>query len=88
MKQLLVTTKEAWQSLGIGRTRFFEILSEGHIQAVRLGKRTLIPVAELERFAAALPQRNATPPYKSRVRRRDAGHTPVMAAHSPAEAKP
>jgi excisionase family DNA binding protein len=58
MKQLLVTTKEAWQSLGIGRTRLFEILSEGRIQAVRLGRRTLIPVEELERFAAALPARN------------------------------
>jgi len=60
VKQLLVPTKDAWQSLGIGRTRFFEILSAGHIKAVRLGGRTLIPVAELERFAAGLPLRDGT----------------------------
>jgi excisionase family DNA binding protein len=59
VKQLLVTTKEAWQSLGIGRTRFFEILSEGQIQAVRLGRKTLIPIAALEAFVAALPPRNS-----------------------------
>ena len=67
MKQLLVTTKEAWQSLGIGRTRFFEILSQGHIPAVRLGRKTLIPIAALEAFAAGLPPRNSQQPTKKPV---------------------
>jgi excisionase family DNA binding protein len=87
VKQLLIPTKEAWQSLGIGRTRFFEILSEGHIQAVRLGRRTLVPVAELERFVAALPQRNESPPTNSSVQRRGAVYDSGMAAHLPREPK-
>jgi excisionase family DNA binding protein len=87
VKQLLVTTKDAWQSLGIGRTRFFEILSEGQIHAVRLGRRTLIPVTELEKFAAALPQRNTACPSKSGRRQRDTGCDSAPVAHSPGESK-
>jgi hypothetical protein len=84
VKQLLVTTKDAWQSLGIGRTRFFEILGAGQIRAVRLGGRTLVPVAELERFAAELPQRSVS---RAQSSARESGRTrgADAAAHSSAE---
>jgi excisionase family DNA binding protein len=56
--ELLTTTHEAARRLGIGRTKLFELLKEDRLRAVRLGSKTLIPVAELENFAATLPLRN------------------------------
>jgi len=58
MNELLTTTHESARRLGIGRTKLFELLKDKRLTAVRLGRKTLIPVAELERFAAALPKRN------------------------------
>jgi excisionase family DNA binding protein len=58
MTTLLVSTKNAWRALGIGKTKGFELLRTRKLGAVRIGRKTLIPVAELERFAASLPRRN------------------------------
>lgn len=58
MNQILCSTREAAHRLSIGRTKLFSLLKEGKIKAVRLGTRTLIPVGELESFAATLPTRN------------------------------
>jgi excisionase family DNA binding protein len=41
--------------LGLGRTRFYEILNAGEIRAVRLGRRTLIPASEIRRYQLSLP---------------------------------
>ncbi len=57
MPELLVSVLEAARRLGIGRTNVFRCLNEGKIRAVRLGGRTLVPVAELARFVDALPER-------------------------------
>ena len=65
MNELLATTHEAARRLGIGRTKLFELLKEDRLHAVRLGRKTLIPIAELESFAAALPARR--PPTKTDV---------------------
>jgi excisionase family DNA binding protein len=58
--ELLISTREGARRLGIGKTTFFDLLKDGRIEAVRLGGRTLIHPAELERFAAALPRRACT----------------------------
>jgi excisionase family DNA binding protein len=58
--ELLVSTRESARRLGIGKTTFFELLKNGRIKAVRLGGRTLVPPAELERFTASLPRRTCT----------------------------
>ena len=55
--QLLVSIPVAAHRLSIGKTLTYELLKLQKLQAVRLGRRTLIPVAELEPFVAALPQR-------------------------------
>ncbi len=55
--ELLVSTAEAARRIGVGKTKFFELLKEEHIKAVRIGRRTLIPTAELDRFVAGLPPR-------------------------------
>jgi excisionase family DNA binding protein len=58
LTELLVSTAEAARRVGVGKTKFFELLKDDQIKAVRLGRRTLVPVAELERFAAMLPARS------------------------------
>ena len=55
--ELLLSVAESAHRLGIGKTRFFELLKAEELHAVRLGGRTLIPIAELERFVAQLPPR-------------------------------
>jgi excisionase family DNA binding protein len=55
--ELLVSTAEGARRIGVGKTKFFELLKEEQIKAVRIGRRTLIPTAELDRFVAGLPVR-------------------------------
>jgi excisionase family DNA binding protein len=55
--ELLVPTKEARRRIGVGKTTLFDLLKKKRLRAVRLGSRTMIPVSELERFAATLPPR-------------------------------
>ena len=69
--ELLLSIAESARRLGIGKTRIFEILKAEQLHAVRLGGRTLIPIAELERFRGAAPAANAKPQPPRRVR---AGH--------------
>lgn len=40
---------------GIGRSRFYEELNAGRIKAKKLGKKTLVPVAEAENWLKNLP---------------------------------
>lgn len=51
-RPLLLSREEAWKSLGIGRTRYGQLIAEGQIREVRIGRRRLVSVAELERFVA------------------------------------
>ena len=53
--RLAYSVSEAYRALGIGRTRFYELIAEGKIQARRCGGRTLIPADALADFLARLP---------------------------------
>jgi excisionase family DNA binding protein len=55
--ELLVSTREGARRIGVGKTKFFELLKDERIKAVRIGRRTLIPTVELDRFVAGLPPR-------------------------------
>lgn len=46
--------EEAARALGIGRTFVFQLIKEGRLKAVKIGRRTLIPVAECEAFLSRL----------------------------------
>jgi excisionase family DNA binding protein len=48
MNQLLLRPAEAAHVLGIGRTKFFELLASGAVESVRSGHCRLIPVDALE----------------------------------------
>ena len=47
---LLLKIEEAERLVGIGRTSLFELISQGRIQTVRLGRRRLVVRAGLDRF--------------------------------------
>jgi len=43
------------EAVSIGRTTFYGLVAQGHIRTKKLGRRTLVPITEVERFIAALP---------------------------------
>jgi excisionase family DNA binding protein len=47
---LLVGVREAARVLGLGRDSCYALVREGRLRAVRVGRRVLIPRAELEDF--------------------------------------
>lgn len=53
---LALTTAEAARSLGIGKTKLFQLIGSGELLAIRLGGRTLIRRDDLEAFTAQLPR--------------------------------
>jgi len=46
---------EAVQVSGLSRSRIYEALRKQELRAIKAGRRTLIPVAELEAYLASLP---------------------------------
>lgn len=47
---LAVSVKQAQQILGISGATIYRRMQDGHIEAIRLGRRTLIPYAALKRL--------------------------------------
>lgn len=56
---MLLTIPEACQTLRIGRTRLYALLSAKEITARKIGKKTLIEKSEIERWVSTLPAYNA-----------------------------
>ncbi len=52
----LYTVRDALPLLGIGLTKFYALLEEGKLQAVKLDTKTLISEGEILRFRASLPK--------------------------------
>ncbi len=46
--RLLIGVKEAAQLLGIGRDSAYQLIREGRLPALRIGRRILVPSAALE----------------------------------------
>lgn len=49
-ERLAVTVPRAAEMLGLGRTKTWELVRRGRLRSLRVGKRVLVPVRELERF--------------------------------------
>jgi excisionase family DNA binding protein len=47
---LAVSVREAGRTLSIGRDTTYQLIREGRLKAVRIGRRLLIPRSELEAF--------------------------------------
>lgn len=45
---------DAARALGISRSLAFRLIREGQLQAVKIGRRTVVPVKECEAFLARL----------------------------------
>ena len=52
--KLLLKPEEAAEVLGIGRSKFYELLTAGAIQSVRIGKCRRVPLAALEEYVSRL----------------------------------
>lgn len=55
-ERLCFSPADAAKMLGIGRSTLFDLLARGEIRARKLGTRTLIPAAELQRYVDSLPE--------------------------------
>ena len=52
MEKLLLKPAEVCETLGIGRTRIYEMLATGELPSVRLGRSVRIPVTALRQWIA------------------------------------
>jgi excisionase family DNA binding protein len=49
-RPITVRVKEACRLTGIGRSKLYMLIQEGHIHVVKVGTMTLIPLRSLEKF--------------------------------------
>lgn len=47
---LTVRIKEACRLTGIGRSKLYSLIQQGHIETIKVGSMTLIPIRSLEMF--------------------------------------
>jgi len=55
MDKLTLSVQEAAQALGIHKNTLQKLINQGSIRVVRLGRRVLIPTAELRRLLGEDP---------------------------------
>lgn len=55
MEPLAYSIADASRVSSIGRTRIYELIKEGRLEARKLGRRTLIPAASLRRLLEVDP---------------------------------
>lgn len=56
---LAIDVKGACEALGIGKNSLYQEIREGRIEIRKLGRRTLIPTAQLATWLASLPREAA-----------------------------
>lgn len=56
MLKIALSPAEAAAAVGLGRSKFYELIRAGKITTKKSGSRTLITVAELKRFVDDLAQ--------------------------------
>jgi excisionase family DNA binding protein len=54
-EKLLFSLREAGAALGVGLTKTYDLIAQGRLKAVKLGKQTKVTRPELNRFIAELP---------------------------------
>lgn len=55
IEPLALNVRSAAAYIGVGRTKIFELIAEGKIDARKAGTRTLVTVASLKAYLASLP---------------------------------
>jgi excisionase family DNA binding protein len=51
----VLNPREAAKYIGVGRSKFFELLKDGHIPMKKSGKHTLVKVSDLDAWIDGLP---------------------------------
>jgi excisionase family DNA binding protein len=54
VEPLLCSIPDAATALGLGRSKVYELICEGHLQTVSIGRRRLVRVASVREFASTL----------------------------------
>lgn len=54
--RLSYTVRDFCAAVGIGRSKFYELVGDGKLNTVKLGTKTLVTAAEAERFIKSLNQ--------------------------------
>jgi len=62
--RMLFRPEEAAELLGIGRSKFYELMAEGVIDSVRIGACRRIPLAALEEYVERLRTTDDDDPYR------------------------
>ncbi len=57
--QLLLTIPAAAEHMSLGRSKTYELIQEGRLSTVRIGRAIRIPTSEVERFVAQLQAEQA-----------------------------
>lgn len=52
---LAIGVEDAYRALGIGRTAFYAMVSRGELTLIKIGKRSLVPYADLQRLVTVTP---------------------------------
>lgn len=53
MEPLVVSINDAAKALGIGRTSIYAMISDGRLEAFKLGRRTLVRMESIRRLVQA-----------------------------------
>jgi excisionase family DNA binding protein len=56
----LLRLPDACRFIGVGRSKFYELVGRGEIEVVKVGTRTLVPMTSLEQFIRRLPSMRTT----------------------------
>ena len=59
-ERLAYSITDAASASGIGRTKLYEFIRDGRLEARKMGRRTLIPAASLHALLASLPTARPT----------------------------
>ncbi|MDE2446492.1 MAG: excisionase family DNA-binding protein [Alphaproteobacteria bacterium] len=54
IEPLLVPVNDGAKIIGAGRSKFYELVAEGKIPLIKLGRKSLVSVAALKEFADSL----------------------------------
>lgn len=55
IEPLVLGVKDAANFIGLSRSRLYELIGDGSIEARKLGSRTVVPTESLKAFVAASP---------------------------------
>ena len=63
----LVKIEPACRYLDVGRSKLYELIREGKLEAVKIGKSARITTASLKRFVGSLPPSAGGSPIKRKI---------------------